>query len=100
MGTLFIVLTLALGAAWAVQRDTCKQLDRLSFYGNWYCLFCDIRDNPKYEDYELHQIDDLGDRICFGLYAPLTKKQRILRSILPTLFALSAVATFLYFVCT
>jgi hypothetical protein len=100
MGTLFIVLTLALGAAWAVQRDTCRQLDRLSFYGNWYRLFRDIRDNPKYKDYNIHQIDALGDLISYGLYDPLTKKQRILRSILPTLFALSAVSTFLYFVCT
>ena len=100
MDKLFIGLTLALGAAWAVQRNTCRQRDRLSFYGNWYLLFRDIRDNPKYEDYELHQIDDLGDLICFGLYAPLTKKQKILRSILPVLFVLSAIATFFYFVCT
>lgn len=100
MDMFFIGLTLSLGASWAVQRDTCRQRDRLSFYGNWYRLFRDICDNPKYKDYNIHQIDALGDLISYGLYDPLTKKQRILRSILPALFVLSAIATFLYFVFT
>ena len=100
MDMFFIGLTLSLGGPWAVQRDTCRQRDRLSFYGNWYRLFRDIRDNPKYKDYNIHQIDALGDLISYGLYDPLTKKQRILRSILPALFVLSAIATFLYFVFT
>ena len=95
-----IAITLALGAAWSVQRDTCRQKDRMSFYTNWNRLFREICSDPKYSSYDMHQIDDLGDRICFDLYDPLTKKQIFLRSILPVLFWLSLIAIFLYLLFT
>lgn len=95
-----LAISLSLGFAWSLQRDTCRQADRMSFYRNWYRLFRDIRKNPEYDDLDPLQIDALGDHICYDLYDPLTKKQIILRSILPILFWLSVIVIFFYLLLT